>query len=679
MTASKRASTFRSIFATAAAVALAACSSSSVGPTPQPPACKGLDQACGAGAECCSGGCPSGACGCSAVAERCGTSGDCCTSLGPTRCDAGACVSGQRALGDVCDWDGLCASLNCDLTGHCAAACLGWNASCSSSAQCCSYFGCGAGTCTPDCGSTNHACTGDNECCSDYRCRAGVCQAGLCGTANQKCGSSADCCTAAQGGKNYFCDPYGSCDLGWPGRTPPDACTTDADCAGDNPCRGGYCHWPDGHQPDGGWCLDGQECDSGICTSTAAGVPGGCCSGAGAGCVAGGYGTICCSGLDLACTGTPGAQSCGSCLDFGNSGPQGETQCTRSDQCCMGRNLSCVQGECCTQRGYACTAGTGGTECCSGDTCGDVTTYQGTTANICCGTYGARCGYASACCDGFLCGNDGTCHLAPGEACTDSAQCADYSGCKIETPPAGVCCSHDMGTCATNADCCSGICDPTYHSCDPAPAYGACLDDSDCIGPDYNQQWNGQVCGGNATLPPFTCCPVPGDTCSSASDCCETGDSCKLPYDGSSASALCCRETPATCSQDNECCTGMCWSHYVGGSPVGTCCAYPYITAFTCASDADCCDSATYSGVYGTTQCGDGSGAMRCCFKSGQNPSGAAASCCSGRLDQSGCAADDGPKSNVAVTQSCLERTHESASPTRIGLGAIIPPCPARS
>jgi hypothetical protein len=627
----------------AAVLALAACSGSTSGPGPQPPpACKGIDQSCGVGGECCSGDCPAGACGCSAIAERCGTSNDCCTSLGPARCDGGTCVSGQRPLGDVCDWDGLCASFNCDLTGHCAPACGQYGAACAASAQCCGYLGCPAGTCTPDCGNTYDPCTTDNQCCADYRCRAGECQAGLCGTAGQACDSEADCCTVAQGGKEFFCNAYGDCDIGqpydWPG-TEPDACVTDADCAGDYPCRGGFCHWPDGEQQDGQWCLDGQECDGGHCTSIASGVPGTCCSGAGTACSVGGYGTVCCAGLDLACTGVAGAQSCGSCLDFTNSGPQGtaETQCTSDTQCCRDQNLGCVGGECCTRRGHACTAGTGEVECCAGDTCGDVTDYQGTTTVMCCGTFGERCGYDSPCCDGLLCGYDGTCHLAPGEACTEHAQCANYSGCKIETPPEGVCCGHDMAKCDSDADCCSGNCDEAYGSCEWAQEYGPCLDDSDC-GSSAWGAWDGTVCGGNASLGPHVCCPVPGDTCQSAADCCETGDACQVPYDGSSTSALCCRETPSACEDDAQCCTGMCWSHYVEGSPVGTCCAFPWLTNFTCTSNADCCDSDTYSGVYARARCGDDDGAMRCCRLSGQSAGGDPSTCCNGRdqVDQFG-------------------------------------------
>jgi hypothetical protein len=109
----------------AAGIALAACSGSSggAGPTP-PPACKGNDQPCAAASECCSGGCLTGACACSAAGVRCGTSADCCDVGTPRRCEAGVCVAGQRPLGDVCEWDGQCASLNCDVGGHCAAACL---------------------------------------------------------------------------------------------------------------------------------------------------------------------------------------------------------------------------------------------------------------------------------------------------------------------------------------------------------------------------------------------------------------------------------------------------------------------------------------------------------------------------------------------------------------------------
>jgi hypothetical protein len=569
---------------------------------------------------------------------RCGTSADCCDVGTPRRCEAGRCVAGQRPLGDVCEWDGQCATLNCDVTGHCAAACLQYGASCTSSAQCCGIYGCPAGICTGLCGNDYDACANDNQCCADYRCRAGECQRGVCGTAGQKCTSEADCCTAAQGGKEYFCNESGSCDIGRPqdlNGWPPDACTTDADCSGNNPCRDGYCHWPDGHQPDGRWCLDGLECDGGHCTSTAAGVPGTCCSGAGTACSATGYSaTICCAGLDLACTGAAGAQSCGACLDFANSGPQGtaETQCTSDAQCCASRNLWCVAGECCTRRGNACTAGSGDVECCAGDTCGNVTPYPGPVSNVCCGTFGARCGYDSACCDGYLCAYDGTCHLAPGEACTDGSQCANDSGCRIETPPAGVCCGHDMAHCSSAADCCSGNCDD-WGMCSYAQEYGPCLDDSDCAS-RVGGRWDGTVCGGNLAAGALRCCPVPGDTCLSAADCCEVGDLCERQLvAGAEASPVCCRPAQSDASSSTQCCTGAS-ERRDSTSVVETCCAYAYMTTFRCTSDADCCDG---DATYGSEQCGDTSGVMRCCLKQGENPWGNAASCCSSAgLDHSG-------------------------------------------
>lgn len=627
-------------FVAAAAVALAACSGSSSGPIP-PPACKGVDQACGVGAECCSGDCPSGACGCSALAERCGTSADCCDVPGtPRRCEGGACANGPRPIGDVCDWGGQCATLNCDWSGHCAPACVAFGAACTSSQQCCSYMGCPGGTCTYACTTSGGSCSRDEECCSGLGCRAGRCQPGACGTAGHYCAASDDCCTAAMGGKNYFCDAgTGQCDIGRPGSwvgSPPDACATDADCADPYPCRGGYCHWPDGMQLDGGWCLDGQECAGGFCTSTASGVPGTCCSGAGAGCTAGSSGTICCD--PLACTGVAGAQSCGACLDFTNSGPQGtaETQCTLDSQCCDDRNLACVGGECCSRRGSACTAGSGETECCAGDGCGSVTTYQGTTENVCCGGFGAGCGYASSCCDGLLC-TDGTCLRAPGEPCTGPGQCGgafiERQDCRMVTPESGVCCSHPDGPCSQDSHCCSGICDEAFGSCRAAPEYGACLTEADCMGPQYNQDWSGQVCGGNAALGASTCCPVPGDTCLSAADCCEAGNACRAPLSGDDTTTpRCCREVGSSASQGYECCTGVA-ERRSSTSVVYTCCAYPYMTTFTCTSDADCCAN-TGPGFIGS-RCGT---ASRCCWDPGfyLGVSGDEALCCSGRLDQNG-------------------------------------------
>lgn len=639
LASSKRAAALRAVLA-AALVASTACSGSSSPAAPPPPACGGADEACGAGAECCSGSCAGGACGCSALSGRCGTSADCCTSGGPARCSGATCVAGQRPLGDLCDADVLCASLHCDASGHCAAPCLGYGAACASSDACCGGLGCAAGTCTFACGSTYDACTTDNQCCSDFRCRAGECQAGACGTAGQRCGSEADCCTAAQGGKEYFCDAYGQCAIGQPYDSaghPPDACATDADCAGSDPCRGGYCHWPDGHQPDGHWCLDGRECAGGFCTSAAPGVPGTCCSGAGAACTAGGGSTLCCSGQELACTGTAGAQTCGACLDFGNSGPQGtaETQCTVPSQCCAGRNLGCVQGECCTMRGHACTPGSGGRECCDGalETCGNVTNdlVIGTRSNVCCGGYGAGCGAWGACCDGYVC-TDGVCLKGPQLACDGPGQCGLYEDCKMEAPSAGKCCLHEMGTCTSDADCCTGHCDPALHECRYGQPYDSCYDDLDCASRSFGR-WDGPVCGGNANVGALACCPVPGDRCDSAADCCEAGDSCKPPLSGSDTTTpVCCREAPSPASDRTQCCTGMS-ERRDSTSVTETCCAYPYMTSFTCSSSGDCCGG---TGSAPSARCDLGV-TNRCCFNAGQQVgAGNAAWCCSGRVDQLG-------------------------------------------
>ena len=39
--------------------------------------------------------------------------------------------------------------------------------------------------------------------------------------------------------------------------------------------------------------------------------------------------------------------------------------------------------------------------------------------------------------------------------------------------------------------------------------------------------WTGTVCGGNVNVGALRCCPVPGDTCRSPTDCCEAGDRCE--------------------------------------------------------------------------------------------------------------------------------------------------------
>lgn len=616
----------------AVAAALVACGGGGGGAPPPPPggaACGAVYASCTGPAACCSGSCTGGACDCSPLAARCSTSDDCCTSTSARTCSGGVCVAGCRANGDVCRSGLDCCSGSCDTSGHCGPPCVGYGATCSSSGQCCAYLGCPAGTCATSC-QTSGACTTSNACCSGYGCRAGSCQSGACGTLGQSCDAAADCCSYAQSGKNYVCDlsgggAHGTCTLAQPF----EACATDADCAGADPCRGGYCHYPDASRSDGWSCLDGRECQSGLCSATSPGVPGTCCSGAGTSCVAGGGSTACCA--PLTCVGAPGSQVCAGCLGPDNSGAGHPYQCAYTSQCCSGAGLTCEAstGACCKANGTACVAGS---ECCSGETCGDVTTYQGTTAGVCCGDFQGWCGLYSPCCDGYVCSNAGqsypaTCLKAPGQPCQATSECTDLAGCKIATPPTGTCCLHESGTCTRDSDCCTGLCDATTHSCQYAPPYGQCLADGDCQWM-LNSSFSGTRCGGNATVGPLRCCPAPGQACQSATDCCEAGDACAPAlapdYTGTTA-PVCCRATQQTCAQDYECCTGSCGYQGTLGS---ACCAYPWMTTFTCAADQDCCDWASSTGSMCDTT------SHRCCWKAGQTVgAGNAALCCSGRYD----------------------------------------------
>jgi hypothetical protein len=615
------------------ALALGACGGSGISDVPPPPspACLGAYEFCGTGAACCSGSCASGTCACSPLGGDCGTSADCCDGASARRCTDGTCETGCRPLGDVCDWAGDCCTSNCDATGHCAPTCLSYGSSCSASSQCCSGLGCASGTCSWDC-ATSGACTNDDQCCSGYGCRAGRCQAGACGTLFHACETHDDCCTAAQGGKNYLCGPEKTCVIGMPG----DACDTNADCSGSYPCRNGYCNWTNASRADGQSCLDDLECKSGTCTSSSPGVPGICCSGQGTSCVAGGYGTVCCE--PLTCTGAPGAQTCGTCLDWTNSGEGKANQCTSTSQCCPGQGLVCSAGECCERRGESCSSAD---QCCLGQTCGDVTTWQGTQSSVCCGDFEGSCWYDSDCCDGYLCANAGNstptkCLKAPGQACAADAECADWEGCKIQPgETTGTCCSHEMGSCKSDSDCCSGICDLAMGLCEYAPEYGDCLVDNDCSSGSYGD-YPGPICGGNANVGPLTCCPVPGDTCQSAADCCEEGNSCKTwlsepTYGADMTTPVCCRETQASCTDDAECCTGVCLTDYGSGYAQQKCCAYPYMTTFTCTADADCCYGSG-DPVYARTACSPTTN--RCCWKAGQNAWGDASLCCSGQVDK---------------------------------------------
>jgi hypothetical protein len=449
----------------------------------------------------------------------------------------------------------------------------------------------------------------------------------------------ADCCSYAASGKNYLCDKsgggaHGVCNL----EQPFQKCSASADCAGSYPCRNGYCHYLDGSQSDGWSCLDGQECASGICagasTATTPITQGVCCSGGGTSCVAGSGATSCCA--PLACTGTSGAQTCAACLDPENSGTGHPFQCTTYSQCCQNAGLGCetATGTCCKLNGTGCTAGS---ECCSGETCGNVTTYQGTAANVCCGAFQGWCGGGSPCCDGLVCSNAGagypaTCLGAPGYPCQSNADCTDSAGCKIVAPATtGTCCLHDMGTCAQDSDCCSGICDPTMHICQSAPPYGQCLVKGDCQSM-LNTSYTGELCGANPSVGALHCCPAPGQACASAADCCEAGDRCQPevsidPLASQTTSPVCCRGIQQSCAQDFECCTGVCGYR---GAPGSFCCAYPYMTTFACTSNADCCGG---TDTVPSTQCQSN----RCCFTAGQQNVTDPTQCCSGRTKLNVC------------------------------------------
>lgn len=604
-------------------LALAACSPREDPPAPAP-ACLGLWDACTAPQQCCSASCTLGTCDCSPLAGRCSTSNDCCDSFTARRCMAGSCVDGCRPNGDVCSWNWDCCSNNCDATDHCAPPCVGDGAPCAASSNCCAGRGCPAGTCTINCW-PGGPCTSSNECCSGHGCRGGFCQDGYCGTWGQYCSSQAECCTFAQSGKNYRCEipagwTYGTCELS----AVHEACATDADCQPIYGCRGGYCRYADRSALDGWSCLDGLECASGVCTSTQVGVPGICCLGAGASCNSTWINPGCCS--PLACTGAAGSTTCGACLGPDNSGPAQAWQCTTTTQCCEGQSLRCETGDgkCCKQGGAGCTATS---QCCAGDTCGSVTTAQATQA-ACCREFQGDCS-GSPCCDGNRCVDvDPTaayqfrCLKTAGQPCTASPECATGGACKIATPPTGACCLDQMERCQTNADCCSNVCN-TW--CSQAQPGGDCLKDWDCEKPPYST-YAGTVCGGNA-LQPLRCCPVPGQTCTVPTDCCEGTDDCQIPLNPNvlyvtPGTKLCCRAAQAFCTQDYECCTGAC-----GGVPGSKkCCGFPYMFDFTCTSDADCCETGSPT----TSRCDlTATPHARCCYnRGGQAGIGNAAQCC---------------------------------------------------
>ncbi len=282
------------------------------------------------------------------------------------------------------------------------------------------------------------------------------------------------------------------------------ACATGAECCS-NQCVGGTCNGMACVLADVA-CTHGFDCCSGTCAGSkcvgsARGDGGGGTTGGGA-CLspaaACSASNACCSGLCEPVTGMAGVVQC---LDAckGNG-----VACAKAQDCC---SLGCNGGVCgptkCTVEGDSCT---GNVDCCSG---------------ICAADH--KCAIDSA---------NSTCRPT-GETCNSGPQ----SGCCLATPTDDLCdktvnpprcglppaaCRGTTATCAADADCCSGHCDPGTKKCSTpcVPTSGGCTTGADCCASSCT---NGSC---DAPQPPPTdsgtgtvCSPI-GVSCVTSSQCC---------------------------------------------------------------------------------------------------------------------------------------------------------------
>ena len=212
----------------------------------------------------------------------------------------------------------------------------------------------------------------------------------------------------------------------------------------------------------------------------------------------GGPGNSTCLAPGATCVDGPTNNCCsGRCEPV--EGKAGDTQCA---EVCRGSGAACTKAiDCCALD-------------CNGGKCGGPE----------CGVESDTCKHDSDCCSNICMA--GQCQLDPantmcrglGETCNSGPQqgCCSMVCDDTQNPPrcdfGSDTCAGPNATCATDADCCHGICNPTGHVCEtPCTATaGTCTTDADCCS---------NTCTNGSCAPPVACTPV-GDTCTMAADCC---------------------------------------------------------------------------------------------------------------------------------------------------------------
>jgi hypothetical protein len=167
--------------------------------------------------------------------------------------------------------------------------------------------------------------------------------------------------------------------------------------------------------------------------------------------------------------------------------------------------------------------------------------------------------------------------------------------------PDGMCLS-GAATCASNAECCSNVCDPSTHLCGASVCQAAgasCMNAGDCC----NLNCSGGVCAATQCVSDGQACSAGGSPCCSGPNACQNGTCAQLGTG--------CHTAGNTCAKDGDCCGGKC-------DMTTKLCAAPSTVSFctqvgdVCYKDADCCTSICQIGATGAGTCQPIAGGTGC-------------------------------------------------------------------
>ena len=566
----------------------------------------------------------------------CGQTGACdgvggCSLYAPeTICIAPSCSGDRLNTAGTCNGIGscrpqgvqACAPYRCT-DGACIARCTG-------DADCVAGQICQSGSCGPK--PTGQPCAAAAECISKF-CVDGVCCDEACGGACRSCAlpsSMGRCAPVADGaadprnvcmdkgatscGTDGKCDGASGCRIYPAGTncapesctngvyTPPSACgatgrcvtpnatacapfvcngarcfascTADANCVTGKLCLDNSC----GLKPNGAFCADRRECESGNC---AQGV---CCA---TGCASACKSCALTASMGI-CTNVPDGQPdpTGTCLDAGAA------SCHNNGKCQAGACQSYAQGTPC--RPATCPTNT--TTFTPMGICDGAGTCSAPAATSC---FPFRCGIAAC---KFTCTADADC--APPGVCVDGscglkpegAVCGAGGECGSGKCAQGVCCRTDCaGSCLSCAlPGSTGTCKPVMAgAADPAgqcrdQGGASCASNGLCDGAGGCQLYAAGTECAPPTCPAGTATATLARTCDGAGTCKPATNQSCAPY---TCNGTACR---AACSGDTDCVGGMvCNAGSCGKKRLGQICAAGSECDSNNCVDGVCCSSAS--------------------------------------------------------------------------------------